>query len=234
MTQAPNPSNPSPEKKGLSGCAIAGIGCGVLLLLGVIIAGAGAWYVASNFRSLASGATTTVLKESIKELRLPADQQARIEQRIDELGSLYEQGTIDLEDFVPIMEKITQGPLLTAGAALMVERKYLDRSNLADEQKAQVRQAVQRFMRGSMDKAIPEATRDQVMQIVTTPGSGPQRELKDTLSDAELLQFAEAAAEAADAASVPEKVEEVNLADAFDEAVDAALQDLGVQPAAQP
>ena len=75
-----------PEKKGLSGCAIAGIGCGVIIILGGIAAVVGGLWVAQNAREFGTDIAVAAMKEGLNELEVPDDQRQRMHDRIDDIG----------------------------------------------------------------------------------------------------------------------------------------------------
>lgn len=211
------------KKEGLSGCAIAAIGCGVVSLLVIIVGGLGVWWLSQNARQLGADFAATALKEGLKELDLPADQRTRIDARIDDVAQQFKDEKLTLEEVVHIFEKIGQGPLMPAGLALVVKRAYVRDSGLSDDEKARAETAIHRFARGCIDKSIPESTSDSVLDLISTKDPGGNRQFKQTLTDDELREFIAAAKQAADDASVAEEVPEVNFADEFDTAIDEAL-----------
>lgn len=220
---------PPARKEGLSGCALAAIGCGVVLLLAVVLGGLGAWWLATNVRSVGADIAATALKEGLNELDLPADQQTRINARIDDVAQQFKDQKLTVEEVVHIFEKIGQGPLMPAGLALVVKRAYIRDSGLSDEEKAAAEVAIHRFARGVIDESIPEPTRESVLDLISTADAQGNRQFKQTLTDDEVRAFVDAAKQAADDAGVAEEVPEVNFADEFDKAIDEALGLAGEQ-----
>ncbi len=222
-----------PEKQGLSGCAIAAIGCGVVLVLFLVLGGVAAWWIANNARSFGTDLAAEVLKSSLRELDLPADQQTRINARIDDVAQQFKDEKLTGEDVGRIFQKISQGPLMPAGLALFVKRVYIRDSGLSDEDKEAAELAIHRFARGVIDESIPEAEREAVLDTISSKDMNGQRQFKQQLTDDEVRGFVDAAKQAADDAGVAEEVPEVNFADEFDKAVDDALGETA-QPAAFP
>lgn len=212
-----------PEKKGLSGCAIAAIGCGVIVLLGLIVAGIAAWWVAENVRQFGTDFAVSAMKEGLKELEVPDDQRIRMHARIDKIGEQFKEGKLDLEQVGEIFRKISEGPLLPAGISLFVKRVYIRDSGLDEEEKAAAHLAIQRFSRGVIDKSIPDATQQAALDIISTRDGQGNRQFKQQLTDEELRAFIEAVKKAADDAGVAPEVPEINFADEFDKAIDEAL-----------
>ena len=221
-----NPNEPPeevPEKKGMSGCAMVGIGCGIGALLLVIVAVIVAWWVSRNIREFGTDIAVSAMKEGLQELDVPEDQRQRMHARIDDVGQQFKDGKLDLQQVGSIFEKLSEGPLLPAGVSLFVKRAYVRDSGLSEEEKSAADISVQRFARGVIDKSIPEGTRESVFDLISTKDAQGKREFKKALTDDELREFLAAVTKAADEAAVPDKVPEINFADEFDKAVDEAL-----------
>lgn len=208
---------------GMSGCAKVGIGCGIALVILTIVVGIGAWYVTSHMRELGADLATAALKGALEELKIPDDQEQRIVQRIDDLGQMFKDGKIELEDVGRIVDGITKGPLIAAGMALATERAYLDKSGLDDAEKEVARISIRRFTHGAMRENIPQEEVNSVLDTISTIDAEGTRQFRSPVSDDELRAFIEAAKQAADKNEIPENVPEINFADEFDKAVDRAL-----------
>ncbi|MGZ0171663.1 MAG: hypothetical protein ACKVHE_19135 [Planctomycetales bacterium] len=212
-----------PEKKGLSGCAIAGIGCGVIVVLGLIAVVVGGWWVANNVREFGTDIAVTAMKEGLNELEVPDDQRKRMHARIDDVGQRFKDGHLEIEQVMAIFKKLSESPILPAGVSLFVKRVYIRDSGLDEEEKSAADIAIQRFSRGVIDKSIPEAKREAVLDMISTKQPDGNREFQQKLTDDELRDFLKAVTETADEAGVPAEVPEINFADEFDEAIDEAL-----------
>ena len=212
-----------PEKKGLSGCAIAGIGCGVIAVLGLIGVVLSGMWVANNARELGTDFAVTAMKEGLNELEVPDDQRKRMHDRIDDVGQQFKDGKLDLQQVGAIFERLSKSPILPAGVSLFVKRVYIRDSGLDSEEKAAADIAIQRFSRGVIDGSIPEAKREAVLDMISTKQADGNRQFKQELTDDELRDFLKAVTETADEAGVPAEVPEINFADEFDEAIDEAL-----------
>lgn len=211
-----------PPREGMSGCAKVALGCGAVLFLGAIVVGIGIWWVAANARNLAADAAAAGMKGGLEELKLPADQKQRIFDRIDEVATQFKEEEITLEEVAAIFRKISEGPLIPAGMVLVVERAYLDESGFDDEEKIAARLTIQRFTHGCVREMIPQQEIDTVLDTISEKKNN-ERTFKHPVSDEELRNFITEAKQAADDASVPEEVPEVNFADEFDKAIDEAL-----------
>lgn len=230
----PDDQEVQPKKKGLSGCAIAGIGCGVIVVLLLIVAGIGAWWVSKHGRQLGTDFAVTAMKEGLKELDVPDDQRQRMHARIDEVGQQFKEGKLELQQVGAIFEKLSQSPILPAGVSLFVKRVYIRDSGLDDVEKEAAHLAIQRFSRGVIDESIPEAERESVLDRISTKDLNGNRQFKQKLTDAELRDFIEAVTKAADDAGVAAEVPEINFADEFDKAIDEALGQVGGTALSEP
>ena len=219
-----------PEKKGLSGCAIAGIGCVVIVVLGLIAVVVGGWWVANNVREFGTDFAVSAMKEGLNELEVPDDQRKRMHDRIDDVGQQFKDGNLEIEQVMAIFKKLSESPILPAGVSLFVKRVYIRDSGLTEEEKAAADIAIQRFSRGVIDNSIPEAKREAVLDMISTRKPDGNREFKQKLTDDELRTFLKAVTETADEAGVPAEVPEINFADEFDKAIDEALDEFGGPP----
>ena len=220
------PAVSGPQKEGMSGCAIAAIGCGIAALVLVIIAVIGIWWLSSNVRNIGTDIAVSAMKDALQEIDVPEDQRQRMHTRIDEVGQQFKDGKLDMQQVVAIFEQLSKSPLLPAGIALVVRRAYLRDSELSEDEKAAADVSIQRFARGVIDKSIPEATRESILDMISSRDAEGNRTFKQQLTDDELREFVAATKQAADEAGVPEDVPEINFADEFDKAVDLALQQI--------
>ena len=133
-----------PDKKGLSGCAIAGIGCGIIVVLLLIASVVGAWWISKNARQLGTDIAVTAMKEGLKELDVPDDQRQRMHARIDEVGEQFKEGKLDLKQVGSIFGKLSKGPLMPAGISLFVKRVYIRDSGLDEAEQAAADLAINR------------------------------------------------------------------------------------------
>ena len=216
-----------PKKEGLSGCAIAGIGCAVIVVLGLIAAVLVGFWVAKNARELGTDLAVSAMKEGLNELEVPDDQRKRMHARIDDVGQQFKDGKLELQQVGAIFEKLSKSPILPAGVSLFVKRVYIRDSGLDEEEKAAAHIAIQRFSRGVIDGSIPEAKREAVLDMISTKDMNGNRQFQQKLTDDELRAFIKAVAETADEAGVPPEVPEINFADEFDKAIDEALDEFG-------
>lgn len=214
------------DQPGMSGCAKAGLGCSVIVLIALIAAGIGLWQLATNARKIGAELAGTAMKEGLKELRLPADQQQRIFDRVDEVSRRFIDEEITLKEVGEMFDAISEGPLIPAGMALVIDRVYLDESGFDDDEKASARTTVQRFTHGTIRGMIPDDQIEAVLDTISTKKKEGERSFRHPLTDEELRTFIASANQAADDAEVPEDVSKVNFADEFDKVIDEGLSKL--------
>lgn len=217
------PSNP-PPRKGLSGCAIAGIGCGVIVLLALLGIAIGVWWLSNNWRGLVATTFGSALKQSVQESGLPDDQKQRIVARVDTLIADYKAGRITEEQIGTAFNRLTEGPLLYIGALLMLEQNYVQLSqDLSNEEKEAARLTLQRVARGIHEGSLSRDVVGEVTAPITQTNAEGEPELQETATTDQVRQMLTIAEEKADAAGVPEEPWQINWADEFDRVVDGAL-----------
>ena len=219
LSAPPQPST----NEGLSGCACAGIGCGILLLTTLIIVGGFTFWLAKNYRSIAAGAAVPALQSAVSSLNIPDEQKQQIDDRIAELGESFKTGALTVEDLARIMEAAAKGPIAAAASTLWFTELYINKSTLTADEKATAIMTTRRFGRGVLNKSIPSQTQNQVMNMIAETNNQGETIFKSRLSDAELKDMVKAMGDAADAAGIEKEIPEINFADEFDHAVDQAL-----------
>lgn len=207
-----------------SGCRNFAFGCGcAAACLLVIAAGIGIW-VAMNWKDWAADFGKQVAADAVSKSSLPAEDKARVLQRINQLADDFKAGKVSTQQLGKVMEQIAQSPLLPLGLVMAADEKYVKPSGLSNEEKDAARRTLQRLARGAFEKSIPENDTQEVMKLVTDHESNGNERLKERLSDDELKAFLEKAKEKADAASVPDEPFDVNIADEIEKAIDKVLK----------
>lgn len=210
-------------KKQMSGCAKAGIGCGIALLIVVIIVALGAWYIARNAKSWTAGAFASVVNQAVDQSTLPDEQKNAITSRVDHVRDEFVAGNITLEQIGRAMENLNVENLIAAGFTQYVGTGPMQSSALSDDDRAVGKQAMNRVATGVLDGQISESqARQALAPIMQQTGSG-NWEFKTNPTAEELQQVMDNANDLADKAGIPEDVEEVDFGKRVDEAFDEAL-----------
>ena len=215
-TEAP-PTERSGCKSCLMGCGIAAI---ILLVLAVIV---GIW-VYRNWRDWGATLASKALAEAVEATALPPAEKQEMKVQIDRLTEAFRNERLPLERLGPLIDQIVKSPVMTTLIVSAAEKQYLDKSGLNDEEKAEGRQTLRRFLRGLIDEKIKEQELDAVMVHIADRQPGGQWELRRQVSDGDLRKFLSAAKEAADKAEIPNEPETVDPSDELKKMIDEALQ----------
>lgn len=219
------PSSPPPYAKPPRGTNWTPIllGCGAVALLVLLLCGGLIWYAVSNVKSIAANAARDALVRMIRSTELSAEDKQELITEIDRVVEEYKAGEITLEQIGRIVEELEQSPLLGAAVIFFAETKYVQPSGLSDEEKAEARRTLQRVARGIHEGQLKMEQLEAPMQHIQRTGPDGQQELKEKLTDEELRQFLAELKQLADEAQVPDEPFEVDIGQAFKEAVDRAL-----------
>ena len=106
--------------------------------------------------------------------QLPPQEKQEIKIEVDRLIDAFREGRLSGEQVGLIFEKLGESPLLTMIMVSTVDRHYFENSGLNDEEKAEGRVTLQRFLRGAIDGTIDEDSVDTAMAHVADrqPGGG--------------------------------------------------------------
>jgi hypothetical protein len=232
----PNYGEPYEPKKKRSPWATCLIGCLVVLLILVILGAVVAYWVSQNLRSWAADGGARVMKEMVAQSGLPEQETAEINIQIDRLATAFRENRISMRQVELLVQNFTQSPLMTSFMVSAIEKGYFAKSGLSEEEKAEGRITLQRFVRGMIDKSINEPAIDNAMRHVGTKDTDGHWDIRQQLTDAELRAFLAAAKTAADDAGVPAEPPAFDPSDEFKRIIDEALAQPGAaeEPAPMP
>jgi hypothetical protein len=210
------PRPPSPWRTCFIGCLVVAV---VAMLLLVAL---GVW-VARNWRGWVATGATEGMNQMIEATDLPAQEKQEIKVEVQRLADAFREGKVSGEQVGQIVEEILESPLFTLFVVSALEKQYLERSGLSDEEKDEGRQTLRRFVRGAMDKKIGEPAIDAVMTHVAEKDSNGDWQMKDRVSDDELRAALKEAKRAADEADIPVQPDEFDASAEFKRIVDEAM-----------
>jgi len=219
--QLDEPEAPVQRRSWVAGCLM---GCLMVFVILLVIAGIGLFWLFQNWREVASSAGSAVLKQSIEATELPEQEKAEIGVQVDRLAAAFREGRINEHQLGAIVERVVESPLMTTIAVSAIERKYVTGSGLTDQEKAEGRQTLRRFLRGAIDDNIDEQAMDAAMQHVADRDDEGNWRLRERVSDEDLREFFKAAKQAADEAQVEAEPEDVDPSDEFKRIIDEAMQ----------
>jgi hypothetical protein len=137
----------------------------------------------------------------------------------------FKTGQLSIEQMRQITNQIAKSPLMASILASAADKKYISRSGLSDQEKAEGRTIVRRFARGVIDHKIDQAASDATLDHIANRQSNGSIRLKSFVTDDELRAFLEDAKEQADKAGIPEQPETVDAATEFKKIVDETMND---------
>ena len=219
------PYRPTPRKK--SGCGGGCLGCSIALLLVFALITAGVYFVIANGKSIAANAASMTLTSLVADMKLPQDQEQRIVARIESLKQDYLDGNISNERLLLIVTHLQRGPVIGIGMVTFAERQYIDPSGLGEEAKVAGRHTLRRLARGIEEDLLGMQVLERVLAPISEQDAEGNWTLKDRVTDAELEEALKRAKLEVDTAKVSDEPYEPNVADAFDQAIEDALNDPG-------
>jgi hypothetical protein len=207
------------------------IGClvvaGVLAILAVVV---GVW-VFRNIRGWAADFGTKAVNLQIDASDLPPQEKIEIKEQVERVATEFKAGRISMEEGKRIAENLMRSPLMPMMTVAAIDAIYLDKSGLSDDEKADGRITLQRYVQGTIEGKINQQGVDAVMSHIADRRGNNRWELRQNVSDADLRAALAEAKSQADAAGMPAEVEvTVDLSDEFKKVIDEAL----AEPAANP
>jgi preprotein translocase subunit SecD len=222
---------PERRRSWWQGCLI---GCLIAVVVILLVAGLVAWWVARNWRDWVSTAASEGIKQGIDASDLPAGEKEQIKVEVDRVVLAFRDNRLSAEQVEVMMQKFMESPVLTALIASAAEKNYIDKSGLNDEERAEARITLRRFLRGSVDGKINEQAFDAAIGHVATKQPDGNWEFREKVSDAELRAFLAEAKQAADAAQIPEQAEAFDPSDEVKRIIDEAMNAPAELPESEP
>lgn len=228
------PGEPKPKstwKTCLTGCLITAV---VLLVVTALLA----YWIANNIRPILAGISTWTIRQGIESSELPVEQKREIMAQVERVATAFREEKITEDQFKLLVKRFVESPLIAMIMTSAIEKQYLAKSGLSDQEKVDGAQSLRRFIRGVIDEKIKEPGIDVAMVHVATRNSQDDDwQLKNQLTDEELRAFFAEAKKQADEAGVAEQPEQVDPSEEVRKIVDEALAPPGepaVEPVAEP
>ncbi len=200
----------------LKGCLIAAV---VIVVLVVVIA----LVLAFTWRAWGTRLGTALFNSAIDNSQLPPQEKIDVKAQVDRAMQAVRNGTMTSEQFTKLMQGLVESPLISMLVASGLEKQYLDKSGLSEEEKTAGRQTLRRAWRGVFDKKIPEASLDTMMQHIADRGPNGHWQVRQQVTDDELRAFLAEAKAAADKAEIPDQPQEIDVSDEVKRVIDEAL-----------
>ena len=146
-----------PPKESGSGCGMPVlIGCGVTLIVCVALCVGGVWWVKNNFDRMVARMGREFFVAMVNESEIPEEEKKEVITQIDRLVTAYDQRKIDQQDLQRMIEKMENSPIFVLIGSWGLDQAYLVPSGLSDEEQTAGRVAIERAMRGVIDKKITQ------------------------------------------------------------------------------
>jgi hypothetical protein len=207
------------------------IGCLVVLVVVVVLVVLASVWFYRNMKTLAVAGISEAVKLEINETELSPQEKAQVKTEIERVRQAAEDGQLSTEQAIQLMEVAMESPLVDVIATSAAEQKLIDKSNLSDDEKAEARQILRRFLSGSLDGDISRNEFNDAVSSIANKIESGRLQLRKNVSDEQLKAFVEAARKAADDANVPEQPDPFDPSDAVKRIIDEALMVPAGEPA---
>jgi hypothetical protein len=219
---------PARSNTWLKGCLL---GCLALVVVLLVVGVVATIFIARNIKGWFASGMSIAVKQEIDASDLPVEEKAEVKVEVDRAADLYRDGRMSQQQATLLLEKLMSSPLMTAIVTTAAEKKYLDRSGLSEEEKAEARVTLPRFVRGMIDEKIDRQARDDAFQHVGQRQPNNQWRFRENITDDDLRAFLAAAKKAADEADIPEQPQAVDPSDEVKRIIDEAMAAPDVEPA---
>lgn len=219
--------NAPPPKKTGCGCLGCFLGClGVVLVL-AILGAIGGYFVVQKIPDF----TRQTIAKAIDESDLKPEDKQMVMQQVDRLVEGYKDGKVDLQKLRKFAKDFVQSPLMDLLIAFGAKVKYIEKSGLTPEEKAEAERTLHRVARGVIEEKISQEKLDIALNHISNE-VGQSRQFKEEVTDEELRAFLNECKRLADEAMVPDEDLEVDIGGELKKLVDKTLGE--AQDANQP
>ncbi len=220
---------PVRQRNWMTGCML---GCLAVIVLLLVLGTVATVWISRNWRTWFSAGASQAVGQAIDASELPVEEKDQIKVEADRFFAAFREGRVSTEQFGELVQKFMESPLMTTLVASAAEKKYLDNSGLSDEEKADARVTLQRFLRGAIDEKIDRQSIDVALGHVADKQPDGNWRFRDKVSDEELRAFLAEAKKAADDAQIPEQPEEFDPSDEVKRIIDESMSEPAAAPTA--
>jgi hypothetical protein len=201
------------------------IGCLAIMVVAMVLFAIVIYWVSQNWRGWTSEAGSHVVMQMVNESDLPQQEKAEIEVQVDRVADAIRDGDMSLEQMGEIFEKLTQSPVLTTIIVSTADARYINKSGLTEDEKAEARATVHRFVRGALDHQIDEASVEEALEHIGDRQPDGGWRLKDRVTDDELRAFLATAKAKADEVNISDEPELFDPSDEVKEIIDEVMNE---------
>jgi len=220
------------------------VGCGVVLLVFILLLGIGTYFVMTNWRGWTASTSTKVIDKMLTESNMDPVEHAEIMVHVEGLMQRFEDKDITVDQLGNVVEKLAKSPVIPAAMVLGIDSYYFEQSDLEQAEKEQGRTDLARFIEGLFGKSIePNAMNDVLAPVVTnTPDDNDIRlnltidpnngrtitalRSADEVTSDELRELISIAKAKADEAEITQTPAEIDLSDEIEKAIGIALGEI--------
>jgi hypothetical protein len=219
---------PERRRSWLSTCLM---GCLIVAIVSVVLAGIAAWWVAQNWRGWTARLLSDGINQAIDQSDLPRQEKDEIKVEVRRVAEAFRNKQISNEKMGQLFQELMESPILAIFVVQAAEAKYLDPSGLAVEEKAEARITIQRFTRGAVEGKIDQPSVDAALEHIADSNEDGGWQLREQVTDDELRAFLAVAKAEADKAEIPEEPVDFDPSEEIKRIVDKAM---GVELAEEP
>ena len=223
------------------------VGCGIVLLIVVILLGIGGYYVATQWRGWTASQSTKLVDTMLTKAQIDPDEHAEVMVHVNGLMTRFENKEVTMEQLGGVLEQLVESPVVPAALVIALDNLYITSSDLPDEEKAQARIDFARYTQGLFDETIPSESVNEVLEpvITTAPDKNDIKlNLKldqdgstitalksaDKVTTEDLRTLIANAKAQADDAGVTATPSEIDLSDELGKAIGIALGEIQAEP----
>lgn len=227
------------------------VGCGVVLLIFVILAGIGIFVVATKWRGWTASTSTKMVDTMLTKAQIDPVEHDEIMVHVHSMMERFENKEITLEQMGLIVQELAESPVIPAALVIAIDKLYITTSGLPEEEQHQARIDLTRFTQGLFEESIDPNSINEVLEpvVTNTPDENDIRlNLKldengstitalrsaDEVSDEELRTLIATAKAKADEAEIGENPPQIDLSDEIGKAIATALGEITPEPAELP
>jgi hypothetical protein len=200
------------------------IGCLIVCVVLFVLVALATFWISRNWRTWTAEFSTEMIRQGMAESQLDPQEQQEIMVQVDRVTGAFREKKITADQLGDLAEKMVKSPIFSMIMAMAIEKQYLAKSGLSEQEKTEGVVSLQRFIRGVIDEKIKEPGIDAAMAHVATRNpNGKDWQLKDKLTDDELRAFFAEAKKQADEAGVAEQPEAVDPSEEVRKIVDEVL-----------
>jgi len=144
------------------------VGCGIVLLILILLAGVGTYFVMTSWRGWTASGISSTFDSALTKAQIDPTEHAEIMIHVEELMTRFEDKEVSFEDLGRVVEELLESPVIPSAMVMGIDKLYINDSDLEDIEKVQGRIELARFTQGLFDETIESETLNAVLAPVMT------------------------------------------------------------------